>query len=219
MILCLDRAGLVGEDGPTHHGVFDYSYLRMIPGMSIMAPADEYELPRMLRTAIEMNAPVAIRYPRGAGVGVAIEDEARAIPVGKGVRMKDGADVTILAIGNRVHPALEAAQILEDKGYSVGVVNMRWVKPLDVELLKECAAKTPRLVTVEDNVLQGGFGSAVLEALTPGRAEVLRLGIPDAFVDHGAPHLLYDSIGLSAPKIAERVAAWLPQKSRTAVQS
>ena len=216
VILCLDRAGLVGEDGPTHHGVFDYSYLRMIPGMTVMAPADENELQNMLRTAIELNAPVSIRYPRGAGIGVAMDPEAKAIPVGKGARLKDGNDVTLLAIGNRVHPALEAAQILEDKGFSVGVVNMRFVKPLDVELLKECAAKTPRLVTIEDNVIQGGFGSAVLEALTPGRAEVLRIGIPDSFVEHGAPHLLYDSIGLSGPKIAERVAAWLPQKNRTA---
>ncbi|MEQ1920532.1 MAG: transketolase C-terminal domain-containing protein, partial [Elusimicrobiota bacterium] len=218
VILCLDRAGLVGEDGPTHHGVFDYSYLRMIPGMTVMAPADENELQNMLRTAIELNAPVSIRYPRGAGIGVAMDAEPKAIPVGKGVRLKDGNDVTLLAIGNRVHPALEAAQILEDKGYSVGVVNMRFVKPMDVELLKECASKTPRLVTIEDNVIQGGFGSAVLEALTPGRAEVLRIGIPDSFVEHGAPHLLYDSIGLSAPKIAERVAAWLPQKSRATAQ-
>ena len=216
VILCLDRAGLVGEDGPTHHGVFDYSYLRMIPGMTVMAPADENELQHMLRTAIELGAPVSIRYPRGAGVGVAIDAEPKALPVGKGARLKDGSDVTLLAIGNRVHPALEAAQILEDQGWSVGVVNMRFVKPMDVELLKECAAKTPRLVTIEDNVIQGGFGSAVLEALTPGRAEVLRLGIPDSFVEHGAPHLLYDSVGLSGPKIAERVAAWLPHKSRTA---
>jgi 1-deoxy-D-xylulose-5-phosphate synthase len=218
VILCLDRAGLVGEDGPTHHGVFDYSYLRMIPGMTVMAPADENELQNMLRTAIELNAPVSIRYPRGSGIGVAMDAEPSALPVGRGVRLKDGNDVTLLAIGNRVHPALEAAQILEDKGFSVGVVNMRFVKPLDVELLKECAAKTPRLVTIEDNVIQGGFGSAVLEALTPGRAEVLRIGIPDAFVEHGAPHLLYDAVGLSAPKIAERVAAWLPQKSRASVQ-
>ncbi len=217
VILCLDRAGLVGEDGPTHHGVFDYSYLRMIPGMTVMAPADENELQHMLRTAIELNAPVSIRYPRGNGVGVTMDAEAKALPLGKGARLKDGTDVTLLAIGNRVHPALEAAQILEDKGYSVGVVNMRWVKPMDIELLKECAAKTPRLVTIEDNVLQGGFGSAVLEALTPGRAEVLRLGLPDGYVEHGAPHLLYDAVGLSAPKIAERVAAWLPQKSRATV--
>ncbi|MEK7234115.1 MAG: 1-deoxy-D-xylulose-5-phosphate synthase [Elusimicrobiota bacterium] len=216
VILCLDRAGLVGEDGPTHHGVFDYSYLRMIPGMTVMAPADENELQHMLRTAIELNAPVSIRYPRGNGIGVAMDAQPKALPVGKGVRLKDGSDVTLLAIGNRVHPALEAAQILEDKGYSVGVVNMRFVKPMDVELLKMCAAKTPRLVTIEDNVIQGGFGCAVLEALTPGRAEVMRLGIEDAFVEHGAPHLLYDAIGLSAPKIAERVAAWLPQKARAA---
>src|SRR6185436_19860967 len=127
----------------------------MIPGMTVMAPADENELQNMLRTAIEMNAPVSIRYPRVAGVGVSMDAEPKALPVGKGVRLKDGNDVTLLAIGNRVHPALEAAQMLEDKGYSVGVVNMRWVKPLDVELLKECAAKTPRLVTIEDNVIQG----------------------------------------------------------------
>ncbi len=218
VIFCLDRAGLVGEDGPTHHGVFDYSYLRMIPGMTVMAPADENELQNMLRTAIALNAPVAIRYPRGAGVGVAIDAEPAVLPVGKGVRLKDGSDVTLLAIGNRVHPALEAAQILEDKGWAVGVVNMRFVKPLDIELLKECAARTPRLVTIEDNVISGGFGSAVLEALTPGRAEVLRLGIPDSFVEHGAPPLLYDAVGLSSQKIAERVAAWLPQKSRAAVE-
>ena len=211
---CLDRGGLVGEDGPTHHGVFDYSYLRMIPGMTVAAPADENELQHMLRTALRLDGPMSIRYPRGAGIGVAMDPEPKELPIGKGARLKDGTDVTILAIGNRVHPALEAATLLEDRGISCGVVNMRFVKPLDIELLKECATKTPRLVTVEDNVLQGGFGSAVLEALTPGRAEVLRLGIPDQFVEHGAPHLLYESLGLSAPKIAERVAAWLPQKAK-----
>jgi len=217
VVFCLDRAGLVGEDGPTHHGVFDYSYLRMIPGMTVAAPADENELRNMLHTAIRFNGPISLRYPRGAGVGIALDAEPKELPIGKGVKLKDGTDVTILAIGNRVHPALEAAQILEDKGISCGVVNMRFVKPLDVELLKECAAKTPRLVTVEDNVLQGGFGSAVLEALTPGRAEVLRLGLPDGFVEHGAPHLLYDLVGLSAPKIAERIAAWVPNKSKTLI--
>jgi len=217
VVLCLDRAGLVGEDGPTHHGVFDYSYLRMIPGMTVMAPADENELRHMLHTAIRFNGPISIRYPRGNGVGVALDPEPKELPIGKGARLKDGTDVTILAIGNRVHPSLEAAQILEDKGISCGVVNMRFVKPLDVELLKECAAKTQRLVTVEDNVLQGGFGSAVLEALTPGRAEVLRLGLPDAFVEHGAPPLLYDAVGLTAPKIAEKIAAWVPNKSKNLV--
>jgi 1-deoxy-D-xylulose-5-phosphate synthase len=213
VVFCLDRAGLVGEDGPTHHGAFDYSYLRMIPGMTVMAPADENELQHMLRTAIRFQGPISIRYPRGIGVGVTLDPQPQELPIGKGVRLKDGSDVTILAIGNRVHPSLEAAQLLEDRGISCGVVNMRFVKPLDVELLKECAAKTPRLVTVEDNVLQGGFGSAVLEALTPGRAEVLRLGLPDDYVEHGAPHLLYDLVGLSAPKIAEQIAAWVPAKN------
>ena len=183
--------------------------------MTVAAPADENELQHMLHTAIRFDGPISLRYPRGAGVGVAMDPEPKVLPIGKGVTLKDGADVTILAIGNRVHPALEAAQLLEDRGISAGVVNMRFVKPLDVELLKECAAKTPRLVTVEDNVLQGGFGSAVLEALAPGRAEVLRLGLPDSFVEHGAPHLLYDIVGLSAPKIAERIAAWLPSKTKT----
>jgi 1-deoxy-D-xylulose-5-phosphate synthase len=215
VVFCLDRAGLVGEDGPTHHGVFDYSYLRMIPGMTVAAPADENELQHMLHTAIRFEGPISLRYPRGAGIGVAMDAEPKVLPIGKGVALKDGADVTILAIGNRVHPALEAAQLLEDRGISCGVVNMRFVKPLDVELLKACAAKTPRLVTVEDNVLPGGFGSAVLEALAPGEASVLRLGLPDGFVEHGAPHLLYDLVGLSAPKIADRIAAWMPAKVKT----
>jgi 1-deoxy-D-xylulose-5-phosphate synthase len=212
VVLCLDRAGLVGEDGPTHHGVFDYSYLRMIPGMTVMAPADENELQHMLRTALALGTPASIRYPRGNSVGVPVDDEPKALPVGKGVRWKDGNDVTILAIGSRVHPAVEAAHMLEDIGLSVGVINMRFVKPMDVELLKEVAAKTPRLVTVEDNVLQGGFGSAVLESLGNTEAQVLRLGLPDGYVEHGAPDILYDKVGLSAPKIAHQVAEWMGRK-------
>jgi len=211
---CLDRAGLVGEDGPTHHGVFDYSYLRMIPGMTVMAPADENELQHMLRTSLSLNGPASIRYPRGASVGVAMDPEPQAYPIGKGVRVKDGTDVTLVAIGNRVHPAIEAAHMLDDMGISAGVLNMRFVKPLDAALLLEAAAKTPKLVTIEDNVIQGGFGSACLEALaTAGSAaQVLRLGLPDAFVEHGAPNLLYDAVGLSAPKIAARVGDWLKHK-------
>ncbi len=211
---CLDRAGLVGEDGPTHHGVFDYSYLRMIPGMTVMAPADENELQHMLRTSLALNGPASIRYPRGAAVGVAMDDEPQALPVGKGLRLKEGNDVTLVAIGNRVHPAIEAAQMLDDMGISAGVLNMRFVKPLDTALLLEAAAKTPKLVTIEDNIIQGGFGSACLEALSAANspAQVLRLGLPDAFVGHGAPNLLYDSVGLSAPKIAARVGDWLKHK-------
>ncbi len=213
VILALDRAGLVGEDGPTHHGVFDYSYLRMLPNITVMAPSDENELQHMLHTAMTLTGPCAIRYPRGAGVGVVMDAEPKILPIGKGARIKEGRDVTLLAVGNRVHPAVEAATRLDDLGISAGVINMRFVKPLDEELLKEAAARTPNLVTVEDNALQGGFGSAVLEALGSARAEVLRLGIPDAFIDHGAPHLLYDSVGLSSEKIAARVAEWLGRKA------
>ena len=212
---CLDRAGLVGEDGPTHHGVFDYSYLRMIPNMTVMAPADENELQHMLRTALALNGPASIRYPRGASVGVAMDAEPQALPVGKGVRLKDGTDVTLVAIGSRVHPALEAAQILGDQGISAGVLNMRFVKPLDAQLLLEAAAKTSRLVTIEENVVQGGFGSACLEALAAAgsQAQVLTLGLPDRFVEHGAPNLLYDAVGLSAPKLAASISQWLGKKS------
>ncbi len=209
---CLDRAGLVGEDGPTHHGVFDFSYLRMIPNMTIMAPADENELQHMLRTALHLGGPASIRYPRGAAVGVTMDAEPQALPVGRGARWKDGTAVTLVAIGNRVHPAVEAAHALDDMGISAGVLNMRFVKPLDVELLKEAAARTPRLVTIEDNVLSGGFGSAVLEALqAPGmpQTDVLRLGLPDRFVEHGAPHLLYDAVGLSPAKLVQRIADWM----------
>ena len=205
---CLDRAGLVGEDGPTHHGVFDYAYLRMLPGMTIMAPADENELQHMLKTALTIPGPASLRYPRGNAVGVAVDPEAKILPVGKGVRLKSGSDVTIAAIGSRVHPALEAAQALADQGISVGVLNMRFVKPIDRELLLEALRITPLLVTVEDGVLAGGFGSAVLEAIENAPAQVLRLGIPDRFVEHGAQGVLYDSVGLSAAKIAERVASW-----------
>ena len=212
VVIAMDRAGLVGADGPTHHGSFDYSFMRMIPHMNVMAPADENELQHMLKTAIAMNAPVSIRYPRGAGVGVPLDERLETLPVGKGVRMRDGKDVTLLAVGNRVHPALAAADILEKEGVSVGVVNMRWIKPLDKDLLKQAAEKTTRLVTVEDNVIQGGFGSAVLEALSEMRltsTSVLRIGHPDKFIQHGTQDELYADIGLDAPGIAKSVAQWL----------
>ncbi len=211
VVFCLDRAGLVGEDGPTHHGVFDLSYLRMLPHITVMAPADENELQHMLHTALSLEGPAAIRYPRGQGVGVSMDPEPRVLPVGKGVRLRAGSDLTFLAVGNRVHPALEAAQRLDDIGISAGVINMRFVKPLDIELLREAAELTPPLVTVEDNVLAGGFSSAVLEALGTGpqTPKLLALGLPDQFVDHGAPNLLYEAVGLSPRKIAERVCRWL----------
>ena len=210
----VDRGGLVGEDGPTHHGVFDLGFLRLIPNITVMAPADENELRHMLRTALTLDGPAALRYPRGLGVGVALDPEPRALPVGKGTRLKDGSAVTILAIGDRVHPALAAAHLLDDQGIDTGVINMRFVKPLDEELVRAAAAATPRLVTVEDNALPGGFGSAVLEAVSGSGAQVLRLGIPDRWIEHGSLSQLYDLTGISSQKIAQRVAEWLGHKPR-----
>ena len=204
----IDRAGLVGEDGPTHHGVFDLGLLRMLPNITVMAAADENELQHMLRTALTLDGPAALRYPRGLGVGVAMDPEAHSLPIGRGVRLKEGGAVTLLAIGSRVHPALAAAHMLDDQGISTGVINMRFVKPLDVELMRQAAAATPRLVTVEDNALSGGFGSAVLEALAGRGVDVLRLGIPDRWVEHGSLGQLYDLVGISPEKIALRVAEW-----------
>src|SRR5690349_6289165 len=134
VVFCLDRAGLVGEDGPTHHGVFDYSYIRMIPNFVVMAPADENELQHMLKTALSLNMPSSIRYPRGPGEGVALDSEFKVLPVGKGVVLKPGQEIYLLAIGSMVHPSLKAAAIIEKEGIPCGVVNMRFVKPLDVEL-------------------------------------------------------------------------------------
>ncbi len=215
VVFCLDRAGLVGEDGPTHHGAFDLSYLRMLPNMTVLAPADENELQHALKTALALDCPVAIRYPRGIGLGIPMDEQPAPLPIGKGVEVRRGRDVTLAAIGGRVHPALEAARLLEERGISAGVLNMRFVKPLDAELLREAARRCPRLVTIEDNTIVGGFGSAVLEALGPEPARVLRLGLPDAFVEHGAPAKLYERTGLTPKGIADRVAAWLPSPSPT----
>ncbi|MBI4346894.1 MAG: 1-deoxy-D-xylulose-5-phosphate synthase, partial [Elusimicrobia bacterium] len=223
VVFALDRGGLVGEDGPTHHGVFDFAYLRMIPNMTIMAPADENELQHMMKTALTHEGPVAIRYPRGNSIGVAMDPEPQPLPIGRGMLLREGRDATILAIGNRVHPALAAAERLErEYGVKVGVANMRFVKPLDAALLKEIVTQTPKLITVEDHVLEGGFGSAVLEALAApgavtgaaangggfGRYQVLRLG-HNGFIEHGAPAKLYDAAGISTEKIVERIADWM----------
>lgn len=208
VIFALDRAGLVGEDGPTHHGAFDLSYLRLMPNMTVMAPADENELSAMLKTALKLSGPVAIRYPRGSAVGTPIEADPAALEIGRGAVLREGQDVVLAAIGNRVHPCLKAAQILERAGVSCGVLNLRFVKPIDRELLLKASSLTPRIVTVEDNAVIGGLGDAVLECVHP-QAKVLKLGIPDEFIEHGTPSLLYQSIGLSEEKIAEQVLNWL----------
>jgi 1-deoxy-D-xylulose-5-phosphate synthase len=212
VVFALDRAGLVGEDGPTHHGVFDLSYTRMIPNMIVMAPSDENELQHMVKTAFSQNLPCVIRYPRGPGEGVPMDAELQALTVGRGVVLKEGRDVYLVAIGSMVHPSLRAAQLIEKEGFSVGVVNMRFVKPLDVALLNQLRQQTQNFVTIEENVLAGGFGSAVLEAFEGQDVRVQRLGIPDKFVEHGPQNILRDMVGLSPEKIAHSTLGFLRQK-------
>jgi 1-deoxy-D-xylulose-5-phosphate synthase len=214
VVFALDRAGLVGEDGPTHHGVFDLSFSRMIPNFVVMAPGDENELQHMLKTAIALNLPSVIRYPRGHGEGVPLDAEVRVIPVGKGVVLKQGQEVVLLAIGSMVHPCLKAASLIEKEGIPCGVVNMRFVKPMDTALLHQLRAQTLTFVTVEENVLAGGFGSAVMEAFEGTDTRILRLGIPDRFIEHGPQNTLRDMVGLSPEKIARSTLEFLKNKSR-----
>lgn len=210
VVFALDRAGIVGEDGPTHHGVFDLSFLRTVPDLIISAPADENELQHLLKTGLDASLPFVLRYPRGAGFGVEMDAKPKRLEIGKGVWLKPGKDVTIAAIGNRVHPALKAAQLLEEKGVRCGVINMRFVKPLDTAILDEALKISPRLVTVEDNSLVGGFGSAVAEYTADKQTacKLLRLGIPDEFVEHGKSAQLYEQLNLNAEKIAEQILNW-----------
>ncbi|MCS7228553.1 MAG: 1-deoxy-D-xylulose-5-phosphate synthase [Candidatus Kryptonium sp.] len=209
VIFAIDRAGLVGADGPTHHGAFDLSYLRLIPGIVIMAPKDESELRDMLYTATIYNkGPVAIRYPRGSGVGVPIKNNFDLIEIGKAEVLKEGNDIAILAIGNMVYPSLKSAEILKRYGIDAMVVNMRFVKPLDEELLDIIFDKFDKVVTVEENTIRGGFGSAVLEyAASKGITNVKFLihGIPDEFIEHGTQKELWHMLKLDPEGIAEKI--------------
>lgn len=204
VIFALDRAGIVGEDGPTHQGLFDLSFLRPLPNMVIMAPKDEKELRDMLYSALTYNQPVAIRYPRGAGVGVSLNGEVESIPLGKWEILKEGKDLAVLAIGHTVHPALEAARRLTFEGKSATVINARFLKPMDEMLLAETAGKFSIIITLEENVVQGGFGSAVMEKLhqlpAPG-IRVRSLGIPDCFVEQGPSKEIRNLYGLDADGI------------------
>ncbi|MBP5200563.1 MAG: 1-deoxy-D-xylulose-5-phosphate synthase [Schwartzia sp.] len=205
--LCLDRGGIVGEDGPTHHGAFDLSYLRTMPGMTIFVPKDEDELRDMLYTAVRMDSPTAIRYPRGAGLGVEISGGFREIEVGKAEVLSEGGDVALLAVGTMVDAARKATAILEGKGIHASVVNMRFVKPLDTDVVAKVSGSSKLLVTMEENVLQGGFGSAVAEYMADAghRTPLLRIGIPDRFVPQGARKKLLESCGLLPEQIADRI--------------
>ena len=209
VVFAVDRGGIVGEDGPTHQGLFDLSYLRSLPNMVVMAPKDENELRQMLATALQHDGPVAIRYPRGTAMGVALESPVAALPVGKAEILKDGDDVAILALGRCVSEGLEAHARLAERGVRATVVNCRFVKPIDVDLIAGVARRVPRIITVEENVRQGGFGSAVLEALNDQgitHVAVERLGVPDIFVEHGSPDVLRAKYGLDADGIVKAAA-------------
>ncbi len=199
VVFALDRGGIVGEDGPTHHGLFDFSYLRHIPNLIVMVPKDENEFGHMIKTATECRTPVAFRYPRGRGMGVKREMSLQSIDIGKGEVLREGEDVLILAIGSTVYPSLRAAEKLAEAGTHATVINSRFLKPLDANLLCDWAKRTGKVVTVEENVLQGGFGSAVLELFQErglSSIQVKRLGIPDLFVEHGAQALLREKYGI-----------------------
>jgi 1-deoxy-D-xylulose-5-phosphate synthase len=206
---CLDRGGIAGGDGPTHHGLLDIAYLRSVPNIAVMAPKDEGEMRDMMLTMLEHNGPAAMRYPRGNGIGADIEREPQLVEIGKGEILRDGGEVAIIAYGSMVHPSLQAAENLAKDGIETTVVNARFVKPLDSSLLLALARTKRLLVTVEEAYLAGGFGSAILELLEENglqdKVRVVRMGIPDRLVTHGDPKLLLAKYGLDADGIYTRV--------------
>jgi len=206
---CLDRGGIAGGDGPTHHGLLDIAYLRSVPNIIVMAPKDEGEMRDMMLTMLEHNGPAAMRYPRGNGVGADIERQPELLEVGKGEILRDGGEIAIIAYGSMVHPSLHAAENLAKEGIETTVVNARFVKPLDASLLLALARTKRLLVTVEEAYLAGGFGSAILELLEENglqdKVRVVRMGIPDRLVTHGDPKLLLAKYGLDVDGIYTRV--------------
>ena len=213
--LIADRAGIVGEDGKTHHGAFDISYLRCLPNAVVAAPMDENELQHLVYTAYKHEGPFAIRIARGAATGAPLDSELKELPIGKGSVVREGSDVVIFALGKPVSAAVEAAETLAGRGISCGVVNPIFVKPLDVDLLLDSARRTRRILTVEENVLAGGFGSAVLEALAEAGLEdvvVHRIGMPDSFIEHGTAADQRHRLHLDAEGIAQEIlSAFFPE--------
>ncbi len=207
VVFCMDRGGLSGDDGPTHHGLFDISYLRGVPNLIHMSPKDEDELQDMMATALEHNGPSAIRYPRGTGPGVALKAQPVALEIGKAEVLQDGSDVVVFALGNMVAEGMKLAKLLAAEGQSVAVVNARFAKPLDAECVSGFARRCGVVVTMEDHVLAGGFGSAVLECLNAAEIEtpVVRVGWPDQFIEHGKPEALRAKYGLTPEAAMERV--------------
>ncbi len=212
VVFALDRGGVVGEDGPTHHGLFDFSYLRHMPNIVVMAPKDENEFQHMIKTAMDCPHPIAFRYPRGKGLGVQIEDSPQSLQIGKAEVLREGEDILILGIGSTVYPCVHAAESLERAGIHAAVLNSRFLKPLDDELLCSWAARIQHVLTVEENVLQGGFGSAVLELFEEKglhTIRVKRLGIPDLFVENGPQSYLRTKYGIDEDAIAQEAMKML----------
>jgi 1-deoxy-D-xylulose-5-phosphate synthase len=212
VVFCLDRGGIAGADGPTHHGIYDMAYLRVFPNMICMAPKDENELRHMLKTALETGHPTSLRYPRGNGVGVSIDPEMRVLPIGRGEVMREGDAATIFAIGNEVWPAVEAADALAKEGINVSVINGRFIKPIDDDLVKKYCKQFSSVITIEEGSLAGGYGAAIMErceqlGLTDVRFH--RIGIPDEYVHHGAQDVLRAQYDLHAEGIAKRVREFL----------
>jgi 1-deoxy-D-xylulose-5-phosphate synthase len=208
--LALDRGGIVGADGPTHHGLYDIAYLSAVPGIVVMAPKDENELRHMLYTAINLGAPAALRYPRGNGIGTPLDPDFKRLEIGKAELLHDGADIAILALGSMVYPCLEAASKLDPLGIRAAVVNARFAKPLDEELICCLAAEKQFLVTAEEGTEAGGFGSHVAALLHDRRipTSILRIAVPDRVIPHGAPNLLHAKYGLDVDGIVQRIKAF-----------
>ncbi len=216
VVFAIDRAGLVGEDGPTHHGAFDLSFLRHIPHLVVAAPKDTMELRDLLATALKHDGPIAIRYPRGSGPTPYQPGKTNILSIGQGERLAKGEDGAIICVGSTVYPSLAASQMLAARDLSVEVINARFVKPLDEQLILNVFERGLPVVVAEDNTIVGGFGSAILElASSRGYAvdKIRRIGIPDAFVEHDTPETLQEKLGLSARKIAETLASLVTGRS------
>lgn len=214
VVFAIDRAGIVGDDGRTHQGTLDLSYLGCIPGLTVAAPKDENELQHLIFTGTRANRPMAIRYPRGSGPGSALDPDLREIAIGQGEVLRSGSDIAILALGTTVYPSLEAAQVLSEKGVDCTVINARFAKPLDADLIVETAKKVKRVLTVEENALAGGFGSAVLQLLQARSlpdVQVRCLGIPDEFVEHASQPFLRAKYALDASGIASQLVDSFPE--------
>jgi 1-deoxy-D-xylulose-5-phosphate synthase len=216
VLFAIDRSGIVGEDGKTHQGIFDLSYLKLIPDLIVSAPGDENELQHLLYTGVNAAQPMAIRYPRGEGYGVLLDEKLKSLEIGKGEIVRQGENIALIAIGATLYPAVRAADILAEKGINAAVINARFAKPMDAKLITEIALRTKNVVTIEENTVMGGFGSSVLDTLNQAgiTAKVKITGIPDTFVEHGSPELLRAKYSFDMQGIADQVLTCFPELVR-----